>query len=161
MTPAFDRNNLSRRETYTAFLKGRLSVNEGMLFENVVAQMVVAAGMRPYYHEFYIKGGDEHLYEMDFLLARGNRAVPVEVKSAISSRHASLDHFIGRYHRMVRSSVVVRSRDLRVDGGITYLPVYMAPFLQEYDWGHHDIGDGAWSIAPSRCVQNNGGSSGK
>ncbi len=134
MTPAFDRNNLSRRETYTAFLKGRLSVNEGMLFENVVAQMVVVAGMRPCYHEFYIKGDDEHLYEVDFLLARRNRVVPVEVKSAISSRHASLDRFIGRYHRMVRSSVVVHSRDLRVDGDITYLPVYMVPFLREYGW---------------------------
>ncbi len=126
---AFDRGNLSREDTQVAFLNGKLSINEGMLFENVVAQMMVAEGIRLYFHEFYMKDDDKHMYEVDFVMARGNKVVPVEVKSSQSARHASLDYFMEKYRNVARSPVIIHPRDLRVDGDITYLPVYMVPFL--------------------------------
>lgn len=133
LTLAFDKGGLSRRDAYMAFLKGKLSMNEGMVFENAVAQMLVAAGAELHFHEFYRKGDDRHLYEMDFVLADGKKVIPIEVKSANSTPHVSLDEFIAKYRKIVKDPIIIHPRDLRIADGITYIPIYMTPFLAEKD----------------------------
>ncbi len=133
LTLAFDRGDLKKRDAYMAFLKGKLSMNEGMIFENAVAQMLVAAGAELHFHEFYKKGDDRHLYEIDFVLADGKKVIPIEVKSANSTPHASLDEFIAKYRKIVKDPVVIHPRDLRIADGIAYIPIYMTPFLVEKD----------------------------
>ncbi|MDO5861698.1 MAG: AAA family ATPase [Thermoplasmata archaeon] len=129
LTLAFDKGNLAKKDVYEAFLKGRLSMNEGMLFENVVAQMLTGAGMDLHFHEFKVDEDDRHVYEADFLIAMGGKVRPIEVKSSRSNSHRSLDRFMEKYRRVVTDPVVIHPKDLRVDGGILYLPVYMTPFL--------------------------------
>ncbi len=129
MTLAFDKGVLSRPDVYLAFVRGRLSMNEGMVLENAVAQMLVSEGIELHYFEFKVRGDDRHLHEVDFLVPKGTGVVPVEVKSAVSSRHASLDRFLEKYSRVAVGAVVVHTRDLREDGGVTYIPAYMAPWL--------------------------------
>ena len=55
--------------------------------------------------------------------------IPIEVKSSISSRHASLDHMISKYGDRLGEKFVIHSKDLELKDGITYLPIYMAMFL--------------------------------
>ena len=140
MTLAFDNGILDRRDVYTAFLKGRLSMNEGMIFENAVAQMLVSAGADLHFHEFRCRADDVNTCEIDFVMARGGKVMPIEVKSASSSSHVSLDRFIEKYRRIVEDPVVIHPRDLRTDGRILFIPVYMTPFLAEHDEEDMPIG---------------------
>lgn len=133
MTLAFDTGILDQRDVYLAFLKGRLSMNEGMIFENAVAQMLVSAGADLHFHEFRYRGDDVNTCEVDFVMACGGKVMPIEVKSASSSSHVSLDRFIDKYGRIVRDPVVIHPKDFRTDGKILFMPVYMTPFLAEHE----------------------------
>ncbi len=133
MTASFESGNLERRDVYLQFLKGRLSMNEGMLFENAVAQSLASAGCTLYFHEFYMKGDEKRLYEVDFVMAQGKKVIPIEVKSSMSSRHVSLDRFVEKYGpKRVKNPMVVHTKDLRIDGGIIYVPVYMASLIPKW-----------------------------
>jgi hypothetical protein len=75
------------------------------------------------------KEGSASRYEVDFLITNGKKISPVEVRSGVSGKHASLDRFIEKYHGRIGESFVVHSKDLRTDGKIAYLPIYMTMFL--------------------------------
>ena len=122
---AFDVGIISDEELFHAFLRGRLSINEGMFFENAVAQQLRASGHKLHFHEFYKKEDDKHIFEIDFILTKGRYICPIEVKSSVSNRHVSLDMFCEKYHNRDKDPVVIHSKDLRIDGGVEYLPVYM------------------------------------
>ena len=72
--------------------------------------------------------------EVDFLLAKSklakkNNIRPVEVKSGKNTTHRSLDKFMSKYADWLDSPCLLWDKDLKVDGGITYLPLYMAPLI--------------------------------
>lgn len=71
-------------EIYRSLIFDKLSSNLGMVFENVVAQMLKATGKELYFHEYkYIpEGTKEKKYEIDFLLVKNRKICPVEVKSS-------------------------------------------------------------------------------
>ncbi len=116
-------------EVQLSFIRGKLSMNEGMLFENMVAQELAARHTALRFAEFYDKADDKHIHEVDFILPRGGKIVAIEVKSGVSSRHRSLDLFIERYRKRIDSVFVIHSGDLKVDGDVVYIPIYMAMFL--------------------------------
>ena len=105
-------------------LYDKLGVNEGMFFENYVAQALVAAG-----HELLFHSRTNPKMEVDFLIHRGIKVCPIEVKSAASRRHASLDTLIERCHGKLGEKYVVCAEDFREEDGITYLPFYMVHCL--------------------------------
>lgn len=111
-----------------SLFKDKLSINKGMFFENAVAEALVSSGHELRFHEFY-DGASSNLKEVDFIISHGTKIVPVEVKSSISGKHASLDAMVAKYHRRIEHSYVIHSKDLRVDGDLTYIPIYMAQFL--------------------------------
>ncbi len=116
-------------EVQLSFIRGKLSMNEGMLFENMVAQELAARHTALRFAEFYDKADDKHIHEVDFILPRGGKIVAIEVKSGVSSRHRSLDLFIERYRKRIDSVFVIHSGDLKVDGDVVYIPIYMSMFL--------------------------------
>lgn len=127
VTLAFNNDGAPDRETYAKLLRDKLPANLGFLYENAVAQMLRAAGRRLFYYTFPAAG--RHQYEVDFLIASGSKISPIEVKSSSYQAHASLDAFIAKYSSRIRTPYVVYGKDLRREGGITYLPVYMVPYL--------------------------------
>ncbi|MCQ2071049.1 MAG: AAA family ATPase [archaeon] len=129
MTLAFDGGVLSMPEVYSAFTRGKLSVNEGMLFENVVAQLLRSSGKELHYIEFREKENAKNVYEIDFILSKGKKITPVEVKSSVSSKHRSLDIFVEKYSKRIEQPVVVHSKNLRIDNNILYIPIYMVHLL--------------------------------
>ena len=129
MSLAFDNGVLSIPEVYSAFTRGRLSINEGMLFENVAAQLLRSAGKELHYVEMRVKENDRNVHEIDFILPKGKKIIPVEVKSSVSTRHRSLDIFMQKYARRIDGAVVVHSGNMKMDGKILYIPIYMVSLL--------------------------------
>ncbi|MCQ2204458.1 MAG: AAA family ATPase [Bacteroidales bacterium] len=108
---------------YEKLLSDKLSVNLGYVYENLVAQMLRAAGNKLYYYTF--PKDERHNYEVDFLLSRGAKLWPVEVKSEGYSSHPSLDAFCNKFSSRIDKRLLVYTKDLRKDGHTTLLPVYM------------------------------------
>ena len=129
MSLAFDNGILSMPEVYSAFTKGRLSINEGMLFENVVAQLLRSSGKDLHYVELKKKKDDKNVYEIDFILPKGKKITPVEVKSSTSSKHDSLDFFLEKYSKRIDGAIIVHPRNMKSEGKILYLPIYMVSLI--------------------------------
>jgi len=131
---AFDENSLAAESIHKRLLFGDLAVNEGMLAENMVAQMLVATGRDLYYYSQTSEKDRRSRMEIDFLVsgattARRKNIHPVEVKSGKSLRHVSLDKFMSRFSNWLGEPYLLHTGDLCVKDGILYLPLYMAPFI--------------------------------
>ena len=127
VTLAFWDKDFTENIIYDKLLSDKLSVNLGYVYENLIAQMLVASGNRLFYHTW--KKDEKHYYEIDFLLSRGAKLCPVEVKSSGYKTHASLDAFCDKYSARVGKRYLIYTKDLTKDNGTTLLPAYMTPLL--------------------------------
>ena len=131
VTLAFWDRKFTDNTIYHKLLSDKLSTDLGYVYENVVAQMLKAAGHELYYYTFPTESG-KHNYEVDFLIADGDKVSPVEVKSSGYKAHTSLDAFCMKFSSRIRNKYLVYTKDLRKDGDVLYLPVYMTMFLCVY-----------------------------
>ena len=113
---------------YNKLLSDKLDTNLGYIYENAVAQMLTVKGNNLFYYTFGSETSN-HLYEIDFLLSSGNKICPMEVKSGNYRSHTSLDFFCDKYSKRIKEKYVVHTKDYKWENGISYLPVYMVPFL--------------------------------
>ena len=88
-------------------LSDKLEVNLGYVYENVVAQMLIAKGNNLFY---YTMGSEtsHRLYEIDFLISVGDKICPIEVKSGNYRSHKSLDVFCDKFSSRIRDKYVVQ-----------------------------------------------------
>ena len=128
VTLAFKDKNYTENVIYNKLLSDKLEVNLGYVYENVVAQMLIAKGNNLFY---YTMGSEtsHRLYEIDFLISVGDKICPIEVKSGNYRSHKSLDVFCDKFSSRIRDKYVVHTKDYKWENGINYLPVYMVPFL--------------------------------
>ena len=124
VTLAFWDKDVTENVIYQKLLSDKLSANLGYVYENIVAQMLTAAGSKLFYHTWPTESG-KHNYEVDFLLSRGAKIWPLEVKSSGYKSHASLDAFCEKFSERVGERFLVYTKDLRKDGATTLLPVMM------------------------------------
>lgn len=128
VTLAFWDKKFTDNTIYQKLLSDKLSADIGYVYENVVAQMLKAAGHELYYYTFPTDSG-KHNYEVDFLIADGDKVSPIEVKSSGYRAHASLDAFSRKFSTRIRSRYLVYTKDLRKEDDVLYMPVYMTMFL--------------------------------
>lgn len=107
----------------------KLSADLGYVYENAVAQSLRATGNSLYYYTFPTDATRKNFYEIDFLTAKGNKINPIEVKSSGYKTHKSLDVFCKKYSSRVGTPIILYTKDLRREGPLLYLPVYMAMLL--------------------------------
>ena len=129
VTQAFYDNEFMDNDLYRALLFDKLSVNEGMIMENIVAQMLRTKGHQLYFYSKTDYANRSNMMEIDFLLTKNNKISPVEVKSASYRKHSSLDKFRGKFSRKVGESYILYSKDIMVRDDVIHLPLYMAMFL--------------------------------
>ena len=111
------------------FLKGNLDINEGMYFENMVAQSLRASGHDLYYSKFKHKDSKKY-QEVDFIIVHDNKPCPVEVKSGKRSKlHKSLNRFVDKYADKIGEVFVIHAGEMELCENVTYLPIYMTSFL--------------------------------
>ncbi|MDY2687135.1 MAG: DUF4143 domain-containing protein [Candidatus Enteromonas sp.] len=124
MDKAFTENGL-----YRAILFDKLSINEGMIMENVVAQMLRTNGHKLYFYSRTDATNRKNDMEIDFLITEGNKICPIEVKSNNYVSHSSLNKFRDKFSSKIGNSYILYSKDVIVKDGIIHLPIYMAMFL--------------------------------
>lgn len=128
ITLAFWDKSITDNVIYQKLLTDKLSADLGYVYENVVAQMLVAAGDNLFYYTWPTESG-KHNYEIDFILSRGSKICPIEVKSSSYNTHASLDSFKQKFSKRILQSYLIYTKDLRKDGDVLLMPPYMTMFL--------------------------------
>ena len=128
VTLAFRDKNYVENIIYNKLLSDKLEANLGYVYENVVAQMLIAKGNNLFYYTMG-NNSSNHLYEIDFLISAGNKICPIEVKSGNYRCHKSLDQFCEKFRSRIGNKYLVHTKDYKWENGINYIPVYMLPFL--------------------------------
>lgn len=128
ITLAFKDKKYTENVIYNKLLFDKLETNLGYIYENVVAQMLVAKGDNLFYYTMNSETSN-HLYEIDFLISVSDKICPIEVKSGNYRGHKSLDVFCDKFSSRIRDRYVVHTKDYKWENGINYIPVYMVPFI--------------------------------
>jgi len=128
VTLAFRDKAFTENIIYERLLSDKLAANLGYLYENIVAQMLTASGNKLFYHSWPTESR-KHNYEIDFLLSRGTKILPIEVKSSSYKTHTSLDAFCKKYSsRITNERYVVYTKDYAREDSVKYIPAYLAFF---------------------------------
>lgn len=126
---AFSENELSDQQLYKAIMGGRLSLNEGMLYENSIAQMIAAKGKKLYFYTRYNEEKHRNDIEIDFLLSNESktsfRIFPMEVKSSKNYTTTSLNDFRELFSGRIAHSYIIHPKSYSKEGNITKIPPYM------------------------------------
>lgn len=128
ITLAFKDKKYTENVIYNKLLFDKLETNLGYIYENVVAQMLVAKGDNLFYYTMNSETSN-HLHEIDFLISVSDKICPIEVKSGNYRGHKSLDVFCDKFSSRIRDRYVVHTKDYKWENGINYIPVYMVPFI--------------------------------
>lgn len=128
VTLAFKDKDFTENIIYRKLLSDKLDANLGHVYENIVAQMLKAAGHELYYYTFPTESG-KHNYEIDFLISDKDKISPIEVKSSGYKTHTSLDVFCRKFSKRIRNKYLIYTKDLYKDQDVLYLPAYMTMLL--------------------------------
>ena len=129
VTLAFRDKAFTENIIYERLLSDKLAANLGYLYENIVAQMLTASGNKLFYHVWPTESG-KHNYEVDFLLSRGTKIMPIEVKSSSYKTHVSLDAFCKKFSsRITNDRYLIYTKDYAHEESVRYIPTYLALFL--------------------------------
>ena len=113
---------------YDKLLSDKLDANLGYVYENAVAQILVAKGNNLFYYTEKSETSN-HLHEIDFLLSSGTKICPIEVKSGNYKTFKSFDDFCNKFSSRIGEKYIVHTKDYKRENGVTFIPVYMLPFL--------------------------------
>lgn len=127
VTLAFWDKKFTENIIYQKLLNDKLEANLGYVYENAVAQALASSGNKLFYYTWLDE--NNHPFEIDFLLSRGSKLWPLEVKSSGYNKHKSLDEFCRKYSGRISSRYLVYTKDLRKDCETTMIPIYMAGLL--------------------------------
>lgn len=127
ITMVFWDKSFTENVIYRKLIADKLEANLGYVYENLVAQMLTATGNNLFYYTF--EKDEKHSYEIDFLLSRGSKICPVEVKSSGYRTHASLDAFRNKFSSRIKQSYILYTKDVQKDGDLLFLPFYMAELI--------------------------------
>lgn len=107
-------------------IKGDKDINFGSIYENAVAQELVAHGITSYYYNNKKRG------ELDFVIELNGKVLPIEVKSGKDyETHRALSNIMDCNEYDLSKAVVFNNDNLRIAGKIVYAPIYMAMFLEK------------------------------
>lgn len=131
---AFDEQGIVSVDLYRKLMFDKLQVNEGMLVENIVAQMLRASGHRLYFYSKSSNVSANERMEIDFLIAKPiitsrHNILPIEVKSGSQYTLTSLKKCVAKYGNHLSTPYMLHEKDVKVEDGIVYLPLYMTPLM--------------------------------
>ena len=102
------------------------AINNGALFENVVAQELLAKGHKEYYFNSKKQG------ELDFVIELDGKVVPLEIKSGKDyKRHSALNNVLECEEYQISEGYIFSEGNVETVGRKVYMPIYMIMFLEE------------------------------
>ncbi|MBR3386452.1 ATP-binding protein [Candidatus Saccharibacteria bacterium] len=130
----FSESELMVDEIYNKLLLDKLEFNNGFVVENVVAQMLRAAGHELFYYANSNRENAAERMEIDFLLAKSkitsrHNITALEVKSSNGYSIISLKKFMDKFKEQLNVPIVLHPGDVGEKDGILYLPLYMTGLL--------------------------------
>lgn len=131
---AFSARGIVTNEIYQKLMFGKLEIDEGMLVENIVAQMLKAAGNELFFYSNYDKEEAENRMQVDFLVQKEmvtsrHNISPIEVKSGSGYTLTSINKCIKKFKEYLSTPYVLHTKDVEQKDGLVYLPLYMTPLL--------------------------------
>ena len=131
---AFSARGIVAHEIYQKLMFDKLEIDEGMLVENIVAQMLKCAGHELFFYSNSAKDNPENRMQVDFLIQKEkvtsrHNISPIEVKSGTNYTLASLKKCIKKFSPNLSTPYVLHTKDVEIKDGIVYLPLYMTPLL--------------------------------
>ena len=131
---AFDERGIVTEDLYRKLMFDKLEVNQGMLVENIVSQMLKASGHNLFFFSNSSRTSAEDRMEIDFLIAKPtttsrHNISPIEVKSGVRYALTSLTKCMAKYAKDLSTPYVLHDKDLKIEDGIVFLPLYMTPLL--------------------------------
>lgn len=115
-------------EVKVAILNKNKGINNGALFENVVAQELLSKGFALYYFNSKKQG------ELDFVIEINGKAVPLEIKSGKDyKRHSALYNVLKDSSYGIKQAYIFSSGNVETIDKEIYMPIYMAMFLENTD----------------------------
>lgn len=129
LSHAFDENGLAEEQLYYQILNDKLSLNEGMLYENAIAQMLVANGHKLYFYTHYSEEKHRNDIEIDFIVSNNSKLkfkiFPIEVKSSKKYTTTSLERFAKKFKDRIGEAYVIHPKNLFVKDNVICIPPYM------------------------------------
>ena len=126
---AFSENEIMDGQLYKQIMDGKLALNEGMLYENVISQMITAMGKKLYFYTRYNIEKHRNDIEIDFLISNDSkikyRINPIEVKSSKNYTTTSLGRFKEIFGKKVENQIIIHPKNYLKANGITKIPPYM------------------------------------
>ncbi|MDO5774244.1 MAG: AAA family ATPase [Spirochaetales bacterium] len=119
---------VTENKLYAKLLSDKLPANLGYLYENLVAQIIAAAGRELYYHTWE-KSGSTHYYEVDFLISDGSKIDALEIKSSGSGKHESINEFRKKFSQNINKAYLISQKDVGNEENLLLKPFYLVPFL--------------------------------
>ena len=131
---AFSARGIVTNEIYQKLMFDKLEIDEGMLVENIVAQMLKTAGSKLFFYNNYDKEEAENRMQIDFLIQKEivtsrHNISPIEVKSSTNYTLTSIKKCIKKFGQYLSTPYVLHTNDVEQKNGLTYLPLYMTPLL--------------------------------
>ena len=134
LSMTFNEREIISEEIYKKILFNKLTFNNGMIVENIVAQMLVASKNKLYFFSRNNREDSSETMEIDFLLSKSaitsmHNIIPIEVKSGKNYTYSSLNKLIGKYKDYLAQPIIIHTSDLKIENNILYLPIYMTILL--------------------------------
>ena len=129
VTLTFMDKTFTDNELYKAVLFDKLDINEGMIMENIVAQMLRCRGHKLYFYSRNDTQNRANHMEIDFLITENKKISPIEVKSGNYRSHSSLDKFCKKFADKIATPYILYPKDIMEKDGVWHLPLYMAMLL--------------------------------
>ena len=131
---AFSARGIVTNEIYQKLMFDKLEIDEGMLVENIVAQMLKASGHELFFYSNYDKEQAENRMQVDFLIQKEvvtsrHNISPIEVKSSSGYTLTSIQKCIKKFGQYLSTPYVLHTKDVELKDGLVYLPLYMTGIL--------------------------------
>ena len=134
LSMTFNEKNIVSNEIIKKILFDQLAFNEGMILENVVAQMLVSNKRNLYFFSRNNRKNSLETMEIDFLISSNqitskHNIIPIEVKSSKRYTYSSLNKLMKKYSNYLSKPIIVHTKDLKEENDILYIPIYMCGLL--------------------------------
>ena len=134
LSMTFNEKAIINEEIYKKILFDKLSFNEGMILENIVAQMLVGNNRKLYFFSKNDRQNSSETMEIDFLISTDivtskHNIIPIEVKSGERYTYSSIEKLMNKYREYLAEPIIIHTKDLKEENGILYIPVYMTELL--------------------------------
>lgn len=120
-------------EIYKKIILNKLDFNNGMILENMVAQILKSTGHNLNFFSKYAREAASRM-EIDFVINKRDitnkhNITAIEVKSGKRYTYNSLNKFKAKYSEYLDKMVIIHTDNLKVENNILFIPIYMTYFL--------------------------------